>query len=91
MLCGTLPFSEDNPDDTRQAILSGIFAIPNHLSVKAKDLIRQMLNIDYTTRLDLEAVITHPWLLNDLEEPWSSDSLREEIEEVGRLDSELNE
>ena len=91
MLCGTLPFNEDNPDDTRQAIFSGIFEMPNHFSTEAKDLIRQILDIDYTSRVSLSGVIRHPWLNDDLGEPSSSDPLSDETEDTDRLDGELNE
>lgn len=54
MLCGYLPFEEDNTQLLYKKILTADFHIPRFVSVDAKDLIRNILMIDPNNRFSIE-------------------------------------
>ena len=51
----------------RESIRNGHYYFPNkkksNISQGAKDLIKEMLDIDPETRIDIDDVLNHPWLL----------------------------
>ena len=61
MLCGTLPFYEEDNQLLYQKILSGDFNIPKYLSEEAKDIIKQILEVDPKKRINFEKIKKHPW------------------------------
>lgn len=69
MLCGYLPFDDDptNPQGANinvlyKYIVSTPLEIPNHMSIEATDLLRQMLVPDPTKRCNMDQIRQHPWL-----------------------------
>lgn len=61
MLCGFLPFEDDNNDKLYEKILIGKFEIPPFVSDNAKDLIRRILVVNPNHRLKINQIIKHPW------------------------------
>ena len=61
MICGYLPFDDDNNDILYDKICKGKFEIPNHVSDKAKDLLNKILVIDPKKRLTINQIKKHPW------------------------------
>lgn len=66
MLAGYPPFYDDSAFGTYQKILAGKFECPRHFDVKAKDLIKNLLNLDRSkragaTRKGVEEIKKHKW------------------------------
>ncbi|GMH44735.1 hypothetical protein BSKO_12687 [Bryopsis sp. KO-2023] len=67
LLCGDIPFTGANSEETRQSILQGIVRFEGpvweKVSESAKDLVRGLLEMDATQRLTVEQVLKHPWMV----------------------------
>jgi len=61
MLCGYLPFEDDDNDILYDKICKGKFTIPNHVSEKARDLLHKILVTDPKKRLTIHQIKNHPW------------------------------
>jgi len=66
LLCGSLPFDDENVPNLFRKIKHGNFTLPGHLSSEAKDLIVQMLVVDPTRRITFAQIRKHSWFLKDL-------------------------
>lgn len=66
MLCGYLPFEDDDNEELYKKICEGKFTIPKHVSEQAKDLIKKVLTTDPDKRISIYQIKLHPWfnLLN---------------------------
>ncbi len=62
MVCGYLPFEDDNQEKLFSKIIKGQFQIPYHISPLCRDLLKGMLNINPKIRLTFEQIKEHPWL-----------------------------
>ncbi|XP_015928328.1 tribbles homolog 2 [Parasteatoda tepidariorum] len=61
MLVGRYPFHDTEPSGLFSKIRRGCYIVPEHLSSKAKCLIRSLLRMDPSERLTAEEVLDHPW------------------------------
>ena len=61
MLCGNLPFYDDDNQILYEKILSGKYETPSHLSEKAKDILSKLLEVDVKKRINFEGIKSHPW------------------------------
>ena len=61
MVCGYLPFCEDNEDLNIKNIVTGNFEIPKRLSPSLIDLIKKCLEIDPHKRITIEGITKHKW------------------------------
>ena len=61
MLCGNLPFYDDDNHILYEKILSGKFETPDYLSDKAKDILSKLLEIDPKKRINFDDIKNHPW------------------------------
>ena len=61
MLCGKLPFYDDDNQILYEKILSGKFEIPDYLSDNAKDILSNILEIDPKKRINFDGIKNHPW------------------------------
>ncbi|XP_072980949.1 serine/threonine protein kinase OSK1-like [Typha angustifolia] len=61
LLCGTLPFDDENIPNLFKKIKSGIYTLPSHLSASARDLIPRMLVVDPMKRITIREIREHPW------------------------------
>lgn len=68
LLCGSLPFDDENVPNLFRKIKHGNFTLPGHLSSEAKDLIVQMLVVDPTRRITFAQIRKHSWFQKDLPE-----------------------
>lgn len=66
LLCGRLPFDDDNLPRLYRKIKSGICRFPNHLSRGARDLIARILNVDPINRISISEIRRHPWFQQHL-------------------------
>ena len=61
MLCGHLPFYEEDNQLMYDKIIRGDYDIPKFLSNDAKDIIKKILEVDPKRRLNFEEIKNHPW------------------------------
>ena len=61
MVCGYLPFSEDDDDENKYLIINGKVDYPPQISNKVKDLLKHMLDIDPNKRYTFQKILRHPW------------------------------
>ena len=61
MLCGFLPFENNNNKILFENITQGKFNIPNFISEQAKDLINHILCVDPKKRFHVNQIKNHPW------------------------------
>ncbi|KAF8814022.1 snf 1 [Phlegmacium glaucopus] len=66
MLCGRLPFEDDDVQALFSKISQGNFYIPNHLSPDARSLITSMLVVDPVKRITIPDITQHPFFTTDL-------------------------
>ena len=62
MICGYLPFEENETALLYQKILKGHYDIPSFLSIEAVGLIKGLLNIDPSARLTFDKIRAEAWL-----------------------------
>ena len=66
MLSGSLPFTADNSEELRQQISSGNYSMSSPqwdlVSEEAKDLIRNMLQVNPSLRYTADDVLNHTWV-----------------------------
>ena len=61
MVCGYLPFSEDDDEENKHLIINGKVDYPLEISNKVKDLLKHMLEIDPNKRYTFQKIVRHPW------------------------------
>jgi serine/threonine protein kinase len=62
MICGYLPFEEENTSKLYKKILSGEYQTPYFISREAKDLLAHILNVNPERRYTLKDIKNHSWL-----------------------------
>ncbi|KAJ7515275.1 hypothetical protein O6H91_22G008600 [Diphasiastrum complanatum] len=61
LLCGSLPFDDENIPNLFKKIKGGIYTLPSHLTPGARDLIPRMLLVDPMKRMTIPEIRQHPW------------------------------
>lgn len=61
ILCGTLPFDDENTSALYRKIKSGIFKFPRYISDEARDLIAKILVVDPMRRITIPEIHRHQW------------------------------
>ncbi|KAI8543303.1 hypothetical protein RHMOL_Rhmol08G0206100 [Rhododendron molle] len=61
LLCGTLPFDDENIPNLFKKIKGGVYTLPSHLSLGARDLIPRMLVVDPMKRITIPEIRQHFW------------------------------
>ncbi|XP_047314748.1 SNF1-related protein kinase catalytic subunit alpha KIN10-like [Impatiens glandulifera] len=61
LLCGTLPFDDENIPNLFKKIKSGIYTLPSHLSPGARELIPRMLVVNPMKRITIPEIRQHSW------------------------------
>lgn len=88
ILCGSLPFDDDNIRNLFRKIKGGIYTIPNHVSKGARDLINKMLVVDPIKRITVAEIRKHSWFLDNLPS-YLALSAEEQIEKTQTIDDEV--
>ncbi|KAM9589187.1 maternal embryonic leucine zipper kinase isoform 2-T2 [Morphnus guianensis] len=63
LLCGFLPFDDDNVMVIYKKIMRGKYSIPKWLSPGSTLLLNQMLQVDPKKRITVRDLLSHPWLM----------------------------
>mmetsp|Transcript_3714 Transcript_3714/g.11463 ORF Transcript_3714/g.11463 Transcript_3714/m.11463 type:complete len:446 (-) Transcript_3714:590-1927(-) len=66
LLCGSLPFDDENIPNLFKKIKGGIFTLPGHMSDEIKDLISRMLVVDPLQRITIPEIRRHRWFTEHL-------------------------
>ncbi|XP_045152602.1 maternal embryonic leucine zipper kinase isoform X2 [Echinops telfairi] len=76
LLCGFLPFDDENVMALYKKIMRGKYEIPNWLSPSSIALLQQMLQVDPKKRISVKHLLSHPWVVKDYNCPveWQSKS-----------------
>ena len=61
MLCGFLPFEDEDTEILYKKIIKGNFTIPKFISNQGKDLIKKILTVDPNKRISINEIKCHPW------------------------------
>lgn len=74
LLCGYLPFDDENMSVLYRKIQNGSYICPSWLNNSSKELISQMLRVHPKQRITVAALLSHPWLMLGYEMPirWRS-------------------
>lgn len=64
MICGFLPFEDQNISELYDKISNGLYTEPIWLSLNIKDLIKHILDVNPDTRYSIEDIKNHPWMKN---------------------------
>lgn len=62
MTTGSLPWTNLQAPGLYNQISNGTYIIPNELSNDLKNLIKSMLTVDPSGRIDIEHILNHPWM-----------------------------
>jgi len=66
LLCGSLPFDDENIPNLFKKIKGGIFTLPGHMSDDVKDLLSRMLVVDPLQRITVPEIRRHRWFVVQL-------------------------
>ena len=66
LLCGSLPFDDENIPNLFKKIKNGIYSLPGHLSELSRDLIPRLLVVDPLRRITIPEIRQHPWYRTNL-------------------------
>ncbi|RKO93643.1 kinase-like domain-containing protein, partial [Blyttiomyces helicus] len=61
LLCGHLPFDDDNMKELYRKIASGTYTCPDYLLPNARHLISRLITVDPRKRATLDEVLAHAW------------------------------
>ncbi|KAG1346202.1 SNF1-related protein kinase catalytic subunit alpha KIN10 [Cocos nucifera] len=61
LLCGRLPFDDENLSNLHKKITAGMYTFSFGLSASARDLISRMLVVDPMKRITIPEIRQHPW------------------------------
>ena len=65
LLVGQVPFDDKNLHNLHNKIKAAKFDVPGYLSNDAKNLIRRMIVADPKSRMKLQDILIHPWVVKD--------------------------
>jgi serine/threonine protein kinase len=65
VVCGFLPFEDENTGNLYKKILSCNYKLPSFVSDSVKDLISKILNTDPAKRYTIKDIRNHPWMNQD--------------------------
>ncbi|XP_050946761.1 SNF1-related protein kinase catalytic subunit alpha KIN10-like isoform X6 [Cucumis melo] len=61
ILCGSLPFDNENIPILVHKIKNGVYKVPSYLSAEASNLISSLLVVDPLRRISIPQIRQHPW------------------------------
>lgn len=66
MLCGRLPFEDEDVQVLFTRIIQGEYHIPDYVGPEARDLINKMLAVDPVKRITIPEITNHPFFVTNL-------------------------
>ncbi|PWN32131.1 Pkinase-domain-containing protein, partial [Meira miltonrushii] len=86
LVCGALPFDDDDDSVMKDKILKGDFELPDVLSEECLDLITKILQQDPTARPTIKDILRHPWFTKSMA-PMQMETVNEDVHDVQPLES----
>ncbi|PRD26032.1 UNVERIFIED_CONTAM: melk [Trichonephila clavipes] len=81
LLCGFLPFDDENITKLYKKIQKGRYFCPSWLSSESKAILNQMLQVNPNNRISIDELKTHPWVVKGTESTdWNSYKEEEEFD-----------
>ncbi|KAM5300371.1 maternal embryonic leucine zipper kinase isoform 3-T3 [Ctenodactylus gundi] len=65
LMCGFLPFDDENVMALYKKIMRGKYDVPKWLSPSSILLLQQMLQVDPKKRISMKNLLNHPWIMQD--------------------------
>lgn len=69
LLCGTLPFEDDNMQLLYRKITKGNYVEFDWLTPSSKELLRNMLQVNPKHRITIQKLLQHPWMNHKYSQP----------------------
>ena len=69
ILCGFLPFDDENISSLYKKIQLGVYEKPEWLSKGSLEMLQAMLQTDPKKRITVKELLQHPWLMEGFEDP----------------------
>ena len=66
LLCGSLPFDDENITALFKKIKEGKYSLPSFLSKGARDILKRILTVHPIKRATIDSIMKHEWYLHDL-------------------------
>eukprot|EP00045_Choanoeca_perplexa_P009186 m.87627 g.87627 ORF g.87627 m.87627 type:complete len:628 (-) comp14786_c0_seq1:88-1971(-) len=66
LLCGFLPFDDEDTQRLYRQVQKGVYEIPRWMSTESQEIIAALLKHKPKDRLTMEQVLRHPWVLQGL-------------------------
>ena len=63
LVCGKVPFDDKSMSALHEKIKSGLFLLPDHLSIQCRNLLKSMIEIDPKRRARVNEILKHPWTI----------------------------
>lgn len=90
LLCGYLPFDDEDIQKLYKKIASGSYACPDHVVPAAKHLIGRLITVNPKERATLREVLCHPWVMESYQTmPPNYVPERQNITDVNHLSKDL--
>lgn len=86
LVCGALPFDDDDDNVMKDKILKGDFELPDVLSEECLDLITKILQQDPTARPTIKDILRHPWFTKSMA-PMQMETVNEDVHDAQPLES----
>ncbi|XP_069866068.1 maternal embryonic leucine zipper kinase isoform X3 [Dipodomys merriami] len=85
LMCGFLPFDDDNIMVLYKKIMRGKYDVPKWLSPSSILLLQQMLQVDPKKRISMRNLLNHPWIMQDYNCPveWQSKNPKQQANNGG--------
>ncbi|XP_035226664.1 maternal embryonic leucine zipper kinase-like [Stegodyphus dumicola] len=80
LLCGFLPFDDENVSKLYKKIHKGKYFCPLWLSDESKAILSAMLQVDPSKRISIEGLKVHPWVLKGYDVPVDWNVSKQETE-----------
>ncbi|RHN50091.1 putative protein kinase CAMK-AMPK family [Medicago truncatula] len=88
LLCGALPFDDENIPTLYKKIKGGIYTIPSYISPGASDLITKLLEVDPTKRITILEIHQHPWFQISMPHYMAMPPLLDKVQQSKKLEEE---
>ena len=62
MICGYLPFQDEDNTKLYKKIIEGKYTIPMHVSTQGRELLYKMINVNPRKRINLAKIKRHQWI-----------------------------
>mmetsp|Transcript_9707 Transcript_9707/g.18514 ORF Transcript_9707/g.18514 Transcript_9707/m.18514 type:complete len:514 (+) Transcript_9707:61-1602(+) len=88
ILCGSLPFDDENIRNLFRKIKGGVYSIPSYVSPHARDLVTKMLLVEPVKRITIAEIRAHPWFQENLP-PYLALSTEQQIVRTQLIDESI--